>query len=108
MVKNPPAYVGDAGSIPELSSTPGGGNGNPFQYSCLGNPMDKEAWQAIVYGVTKESDMTEPLNNNNSFLYRARLVPSSLASPSPSPQGHQCYWRAVGHVKSDFLTTVSN
>ena len=58
MVKNPPAYVGDAGSIPELSSTPGGGNGNPFQYSCLGNPMDKEAWQAIVYGVTKESDIS--------------------------------------------------
>ena len=51
--------------------------------------MDKEAWQAIVYGVTKEPDTTEPLNNNNNFLYRARLVPPSLASPSPSPQGHQ-------------------
>ena len=88
MINNLPAYRGDAGSIPELSSTPGGGNGNPLQYSCLGNPMDKGAWQATVYGVTKESDTTEPLNNNNNFLYRARLIPSLLASPSPSPQGH--------------------
>ena len=38
---------------------PGGGNGNPLQYSCLGNPMDKGAWRAIVPGGGKESDMTE-------------------------------------------------
>ena len=55
--KNPPASV-EVGSIPELGRSPGGGNGNPLQYSCLGNPMDREAWQATVHGVTKESDMT--------------------------------------------------
>ena len=40
MVKNPPANVGDAGSIPGSERSPGGGNGTPLQYSCLGNPMD--------------------------------------------------------------------
>ena len=41
------------GLIPGLGTFPGGGNGNPFQYSCLENPMDREAWQATVYRVTK-------------------------------------------------------
>ena len=45
--------AGDLGSIPGLGKTPGGGNGNPLQYSCLENPMDREAWQAMVHGVTK-------------------------------------------------------
>ena len=43
----------DSGSIPGSERSPGGGNGNPLQYSCLGNPMDGEAWWAIVHGVTK-------------------------------------------------------
>ena len=48
MVKNPPADAGDirdVGSIPGLGRYPGGGNGNPLQYPCLENPMDREAWQ---------------------------------------------------------------
>ena len=52
VVKNLPFNAGDLGSIPES------GNGYPLQYSCLGNPMDKGAWYAIVLGVTKESDIT--------------------------------------------------
>ena len=47
------------GSIPRSGRSPGVGNDNPFRYSCLGNPMDRGAWQATAYGVTKESDMTE-------------------------------------------------
>ena len=43
MVKNPPANVGDLGLIPGLGRSPGGGNGNPLQYACLENPMDREA-----------------------------------------------------------------
>ena len=53
MVKNPPANAGDTGSIPGLRRSPGGGNGNPLQYSCLENPMDRGTWRATVHGVAK-------------------------------------------------------
>ena len=53
MVKNLPANAGDVGSIPGLARSPGKGNGKLFQYPCLGNPMDRGAWQATVHGVTK-------------------------------------------------------
>ena len=56
VVKNPPANAGDlrdAGSIPGSGRCPGGGNGNPLQYSCLENPMDRGAWRATVHRVTK-------------------------------------------------------
>ena len=43
------------------------GSSNPLQYSCLGNPVERGAWQATVHGVTKESDMTQQLNNNYHF-----------------------------------------
>ena len=45
--------TGNMGSIPGLGRPPGGGNGNPLQYFCLENPMDRGAWQATVHGVTK-------------------------------------------------------
>ena len=48
--------AGDTGLIPESGrSYPGEGNGNPLQYSCLGNPMDRGTWKATVHGVPKES-----------------------------------------------------
>ena len=56
MARNLPANAGDvrtAGSIPGLGRSPGGGHGNPLQYSCLENPMDREAWRATVHGVTE-------------------------------------------------------
>ena len=53
-VQNPPANAEDAGSIPGSGRSPGKGNGNLFQYSCLGNPMDRGAWGATVHKVTKE------------------------------------------------------
>ena len=52
-VKNPHANAGDAGSIPGLGRSPGGGHGNPLQYSYLENPMDRGAWWATVHGVPK-------------------------------------------------------
>ena len=58
VAKKPSSSAGDAGSIPESGRSPGEGNGNPLQYSCLGNRMDRRAWWAIVYGAAKESDMT--------------------------------------------------
>ena len=63
MVKNLPANAGDPrdrGSSPESGRSPGIENGNLLQYSCLGNPMDRGAWQAAVHGITK-SDMTDGL-----------------------------------------------
>ena len=57
MVKNLPANVGDTGdvgSIPELERSPGEGNSNPLQCSCLENPMDRGAWRATVQGVTRD------------------------------------------------------
>ena len=57
-VENLPANSGDAGSIPGSGRSPGERNGKLLQYSCLGNPMDRGAWQAIIQGVTKELDMT--------------------------------------------------
>ena len=56
VVKNPPGSVGDIrdmDSIPRLGRSPGGGHGNPLQYSCLENPMNRGVWQATVHGVTK-------------------------------------------------------
>ena len=62
MVKNLPAKAGevrDAGSIPGLGRSPGEGNGNPLQYSCLENPMDRGAWRATVHRGRKKSDTTQ-------------------------------------------------
>ena len=62
VVKSLPADTRDvkaAGSIPGSGRSPGGGNGIPFQCSCLENPMDREAWKSAVHRITKESDMTE-------------------------------------------------
>ena len=58
LVKNPPTNAREADSIPGSGRSPEEGNGNPFQYSSLGNFIDRGAWQAIVHGVSKESDMT--------------------------------------------------
>ena len=57
--------AGDLGSIPGSGRHSGEGNGNPFQYSCLGGPRDRETWLVQVHGITKESDTNEQINNNN-------------------------------------------
>ena len=53
VVKNPPASAGDMGLIPGLGRSPKGGNGNPLQYSCLENPMDRGAWWETAHEVAK-------------------------------------------------------
>ena len=59
VVKNPPTNAREANSIPGSERSLGEGNGNPLQYTSLGNFMDRGAWQAIVHGVAKESDVTD-------------------------------------------------
>ena len=56
--KKSTSKAGDAHLISRSGRSPGDGNGTPLQYPCLGNPMDREAWQASVYEVTKDSEMT--------------------------------------------------
>ena len=71
VVMNTPANAGDAGDTGSVSGSgrfPGGGNGNPLPYSCLGNPMDRGAWRATVRGVTKGSATTEHTRAYNSEL----------------------------------------
>ena len=59
MAKNPPAKAGDTrdmDSVPGSERSPGVGNGNPLQYSCMENSMDRGAWWATVHGITKSQD----------------------------------------------------
>ena len=83
VVKNPPANAGnsgDEGSIPESGRSPGGENSNPFQYPCLGNPVDRGTWQATQSNGRKESDVTK----QRSKQHTTTLEPC-LHSPD-------CYW----------------
>ena len=61
VIKNPPA---NAGSTPRSGRSPGGGNGNPLQYSCLGSPVDRGAWWATVHGVTKSLTQLKQLSTH--------------------------------------------
>ena len=74
MVKNLPVNAGDTkdmGSIPGSGRSPGEGKGNPLQYSCMENSMDRGAWRAIAHEVSKESGMTERTQGRQGV----RLVP---------------------------------
>ena len=65
VVKNTPANAGDArdmGSIPELGRSPGGGHGNPLQFSCLENPMNRGGWQDTVHRIPKSRTQLKQLN----------------------------------------------
>ena len=71
MVKNPPANAGDirdVGSIPGSGRCPGGGHGNPLQYSCLENPMDRSVWWAIVFRVAKSQARLKQLSSSSNSL----------------------------------------
>ena len=65
VVKNPPANIGDrdTGSVPGWGRSPGEGHGNPLQFSCLENPMDRGAWRATVHRVTKSWRQLKRLNS---------------------------------------------
>ena len=73
LVKNPPANAGnvrDACSIPGSERSPGIGHGNPLQYSCVENPIDRGAWWATVHGVTKSQTQLSDISSNKAKLIR--------------------------------------
>ena len=85
MVKNPPPSAGDAGSILGWGRSPGEGNGNLLQYSCLENPMDRGAWRAIVHGVAKSrtrlSDFTQTVALKRDPYSRKHRPPPKRPAP---------------------------
>ena len=97
-IQNPPANVGDTGS----RRSSGERNGNPLQYSCLGNPMDRGAWQAIAHEVIKELDMTVTQTTNNNILHQkvGTLQQGTMSSVLHSP--------AIGPRNSFIHTDHSN
>ena len=68
MVKNLPTSAKDASLVPGSGRSPEEGNDNQLLFSCLGNPMDRRAWQATVHGVKKESDTAERLSTHTQGL----------------------------------------
>ena len=99
MVKNPPANAGDVGSIPGWGRSPGEGNGNPIQCSCLENHMDRGAWWAAVHGVTKS--WTRVTWSFRRVLFRSRsmgkkwCLPCWFGGKEPTCQCRRCgfdYW----------------
>ena len=74
VVTNPSAKAEDEGSIPGLGRSPGEGNGNPLQYSCLEHPMDKGAWWATVHNVAKSQTQLQRLSMHARVLVAAYVI----------------------------------
>ena len=76
LVKNPPASAGDTGSIPGSERSPGEGNGNPLQYSCLGNPLDRGTWQSTGHGVAKSQRRLSDYTTNHYLDFLSLSFPT--------------------------------
>ena len=90
--KESTCQAGDTGLIPELGRSPGEGNGNPLQYSCLGNAMDRGDWWAAVCGVAKESDTTQ----------------SDYTVAAESPQAQRCRYWQLEDAQSEYTEVVKS
>ena len=92
--KESTCQVGSMGLMPGLGRSPGEGNGNPFQYSCLGNPMVRGAWRTSVHGVTEESDTTatKPLPPMISACWPSVISMSSLEKRLFRSSAHFLNW----------------
>ena len=102
MIKNLPANAEDArdaGSIPLLGRSPGGGNGNPLLYSCLGNPMDRGAWKATVPGVTKSQTRLSDF----AFTFHFHALEKAMATHSSV-----LVWRIPGMGHPDGLPSMGS
>ena len=99
VVKSSAYNAGDLGSIPGLGRSPGEGNGNPFQYSCLENPLDRGAWWATVHEVTQEPDMREQLNKQLSHI-QLFVTPWTVAHQATLSVGfpRREYWSGLSYL----------
>ena len=88
VVKEPPANAGDTGLIPKFGGSPGVGNGNPLQYSCLGNPVDRRAWWTTVHGVAKFSSVQFNHSAMSNSLQPHGLQHARPPCPSPTPAAY--------------------
>ena len=109
--------AGDPGLIPGLGRSPGEGNGNPLQYSCLENSMDRGAWQATVHGVaqsgTRLSDFTSiqyKRNHMQCTIVKAVNIPSQETSVFPSGKGllftQMCYYLEINKGEAELVMAV--
>ena len=83
VIKKPPTNVRDSGSIPGSGRSPGGGHGDPLQYSCLENPLDRGAWRATVHRVTQSWTRLKRLSTHAQFMNSFRLC-------FPFSSNHRC------------------
>ena len=90
--------VGHPGSVPGLGRSPGGGNGNPLQYSCLENPMDRGDWWATVLGVSRVGHNLETNPPPNRGITHVCLSPARLLNTDPDT-------RSMGLNEALFLCT---
>ena len=107
VVKNLPANAGnvrDLGSVPGWGKSPGEGTGNPLQYPCLENPMDRGAWRATVHGCRKESGMIEHTHTggNRALTQSLHLISEPPAARGMPVQSPACSLERMG---LSFLTT---
>ena len=104
--KESTCQAGDSCSIPGWRRSPGEWNGNPFQYSCLGNPMARGVWWAAVHGVSKEVDTTKQLSSNKSYLRPVRSLSGNSALPSLPPSLIRMFqfvnWVFLKHLQTPF------
>ena len=120
MVKKPPANAGHLGSIPGLGRSPGVGNDNQLQYSCMENSMDRGIWQATVRGVTKNQTClsnSAPTYAAYSHFKRHKMCTlestsfshsyNSVSHIPPSRAGSVIEWYVIYNFIHDFLETLS-
>ena len=100
VVKNTPANAGDVDSMPGSGRGPGEGNGNPLQYSCLGNPMERGAWWATVHGVV-ESDMTKEQQQPRMWLFKSNLLLCTVELIILSPLAHTVGLEDLGRCRHE-------
>ena len=103
MVKNLPASAGDTGdtgSVPGSGRSPGEGNGNVLQYSCLGNPIDRRAWRATVHGFAEELNRTKQKVKEESEKVGLKL---NIQKTKIMASGPITSWEIDGETVADFI-----